>query len=93
MNGKRQKQISKFLSLVLRHQPGLIGVELEEHGWTPVADLIAKAGEHGSGFSEAELRQIVAESDKQRFDLNEDGAMIRANQGYSLAHPSRSNRI
>jgi putative RNA 2'-phosphotransferase len=36
-------------------------------------------------FSEAELKQVVADSDKQRFALSDDGTLIRANQGHSVA--------
>ena len=35
-NGKSDKQLkntSKFISLVLRHQPEVIGTTLDEHGW------------------------------------------------------------
>jgi len=31
---------SKFLSLVLRHEPEKIGIELDAQGWRPVADLL-----------------------------------------------------
>ncbi len=85
MDTNRQKRISKFLSLVLRHQPELIGIDLDAQGWTPVEDLIAKSQRHGMRFSEAELREVVADSDKQRFAFSEDGLMIRANQGHSVA--------
>src|SRR5688572_17086251 len=84
MDASRQKRISKFLSLVLRHQPELIGIDLDEHGWTLVEDLISKSHRNGMRFSEAELREVVAESDKQRFALSEDGRSIRANQGHSV---------
>ena len=84
MDGKRQKQISKFMSLVLRHQPDLIGIELDEYGWTPVEELIAKAQTNGHRFTESELREVVEKNDKQRFAFSEDGKMIRANQGHSI---------
>src|SRR5688572_19331187 len=84
MDASRQKRISKFLSLVLRHQPELMGIVLDGQGSTPVADLIAKSHKHGMRFSEAELHEIVAESDKQRFALSEDGLFIQANQGHSV---------
>ena len=38
---------SKFLSLVLRHQPQLIGVTLDEDGWTDVDMLLAGLANHG----------------------------------------------
>lgn len=84
MDAKRHKRISKFLSLVLRHRPELIGIELDAQGWVAVEELLTHAHRQGTRFSEEELRQVVAESDKQRFAFNEDGSMIRANQGHSV---------
>ena len=84
MNPKRQKHLSKFLSLVLRHRPESIGIDLDAQGWTPIEALIAKAHRQGTEISESELRQVVAESDKQRFAVSEDGMRIRANQGHSV---------
>jgi putative RNA 2'-phosphotransferase len=75
---------SKFLSLVLRHDPARIGIVLDEHGWTDVAALLAACAAHGQLITRAELEQIVATSDKQRFALSEDGTRIRANQGHSV---------
>ncbi|HRQ42590.1 MAG TPA: RNA 2'-phosphotransferase [Chloroflexota bacterium] len=82
---KRQVQISKFLSLVLRHRPEKIGLRLDEAGWTPVADLLQACNRHGFALSLAELQAVVANNDKARFSFNEDGSLIRANQGHSIA--------
>ena len=30
---KRLKNTSKFISLILRHKPEVIGISLDEHGW------------------------------------------------------------
>jgi putative RNA 2'-phosphotransferase len=75
---------SKFLSLVLRHQPDLIGLELDEAGWAPVNELLAKCASAGHALSREALEEIVRTSDKQRFALSEDGTRIRANQGHSI---------
>src|SRR5664279_196057 len=78
------KHLSKFLSLVLRHEPQRIGITLDSAGWTDVAALLAATAAHGTPITRAELDQIVATSDKQRFALSEDGMRIRANQGHSV---------
>jgi putative RNA 2'-phosphotransferase len=78
------KQTSKFLSLVLRHAPEQIGIELDAQGWTDVDDLIAKANAAGVALDRATLQEIVATSDKQRFTLSADGSRIRAAQGHSV---------
>lgn len=36
----RKKNTSKFISLILRHNPGAIGIALDEHGWADVQELI-----------------------------------------------------
>src|SRR5439155_8375856 len=77
-------RVSKFLSLVLRHEPARIGIALDEHGWTDVAALLEACAAHGVVVTRAELEQIVATSDKQRFALSDDGQRIRANQGHSV---------
>ncbi len=79
------KTLSKFLSLVLRHQPQVIGLRLDAQGWAEVDELIAKARARGTRLDRALIEAIVRDSDKQRFKLSDDGRRIRANQGHSLA--------
>jgi putative RNA 2'-phosphotransferase len=76
---------SKFLSLVLRHQPELVGLTLLPGGWVRVCDLLEAAEVHGKALSVQTLEEIVRTSDKQRFSFSPDGALIRANQGHSAA--------
>jgi putative RNA 2'-phosphotransferase len=80
----RLTSISKLLSLVLRHEPDRIGLSLDRNGWVPVQELLEKAAAWGRHFSEGELREVVATSDKQRFSISDDGLRIRANQGHSI---------
>ena len=75
---------SKFLSLLLRHQPETIGLSLDAGGWASVEELLAKLQVHGRTLSPIELDIIVRTNDKQRFSFNEDKTRIRANQGHSL---------
>ena len=77
-------QASKFLALLLRHQPERIGIELDEGGWTDVDKLLDALHAHGIDLTRAELDELVASSDKQRFAFSPDGAKIRANQGHSV---------
>lgn len=84
MNSHEAKKISKFLSLVLRHQPQKIGLTLDNAGWTVVDDLLAKLEDAGRGISPQVLEDVVAENDKQRFQFSEDRTLIRATQGHSI---------
>ncbi len=79
------KRISKFLSLVLRHNPGKIGIDMDVNGWVEVNDLIEKCAAKHVRFNKEELEEVVATNDKKRFSFNEDGTKLRANQGHSLA--------
>ena len=72
-------QISKFLSLILRHKPEEIGITLDEHGWANVKELLV-----GLNIDMTTLEQIVSTDDKQRYSFNEDKTLIRANQGHSI---------
>jgi putative RNA 2'-phosphotransferase len=76
---------SKFLSLILRHQPEMIGVALDPQGWIEVDVLLAALARHGHPLSRGELEHLVANNDKKRFAFSEDGRRIRANQGHSTA--------
>lgn len=75
---------SKFLSLVLRHDPGKIGLTLDQAGWVAVDDLLAACTTHGVKLDRALLETVVRQNDKQRFSFSEDGTRIRANQGHSV---------
>ena len=56
MNNPQQlTQISKFLSLVLRHQPETIGLELDRNGWANVEELLEKSSKHGIAIHRALL--------------------------------------
>src|SRR6185436_5896514 len=77
-------RVSKFLSLVLRHDPGRIGLQLDAAGWAEVDELIAAAARGGVEFDRETLARVVAGNDKQRFALTPDGRRIRANQGHSV---------
>lgn len=75
---------SKFLSLVLRHRPELLGLKLDAAGWVLLDELLVRLAAHGQPLTRAELQQIVATSPKQRFAISADGRSIRAQQGHSI---------
>lgn len=85
MNKECATRVSKYLSLVLRHDPAAAGVTLDAEGWVDVEELLAGAARHGFAFTRDELEEVVQTSDKQRFALSHDGQRIRANQGHSIA--------
>lgn len=81
---KENTRISKFLSLVLRHHPEAIGIQLDENGWISVDILLKQLATHGKNISKEILDHVVATNNKKRFGYNEDETKIRANQGHSV---------
>lgn len=77
------RDLSKFISLILRHKPEVIGISLDEHGWANVDDLLAGIGRTRLIDMEI-LEEIVRTDEKQRYTFNEDHTRIRANQGHSI---------
>lgn len=75
---------SKFLSLVLRHEPEKVGLTLDPQGWVGVDELLRAFAARGRGLTRDQLETIVSTSDKQRFAFSPDGTRIRANQGHSV---------
>lgn len=76
-------RISRFLSLILRHDPGAAGITLDEHGWADVDELISKVSKTMPLDMET-LEEIVRTDGKQRYSFNADKTLIRANQGHSI---------
>jgi putative RNA 2'-phosphotransferase len=81
---KNLTNISKFLSLVLRHKPEEIGIQMDDNGWVSVDELIEKCNKHAMPLDFELLEEIVIDSDKQRFTFNDDYTKIRANQGHTV---------
>jgi putative RNA 2'-phosphotransferase len=76
---------SKFLARILRHEPALLDLTMDAGGWVSVADLLRGMKRAGHRINTDELRALVADDDKNRFTLSEDGRRIRAAQGHSIA--------
>lgn len=79
----KTKDLSKYLSLILRHKPEVIGITLDEHGWANVEELINGISKTNT-FNMQMLEEIVSTDEKQRYSFNEDKTLIRANQGHSV---------
>jgi putative RNA 2'-phosphotransferase len=77
MNDKELTKKSKFLSLVLRHKPEEIGLELDNHGWASLGSLYPF-------ISPNDIDEVVAKNNKKRFEYNENKTKIRACQGHSI---------
>lgn len=79
----KKQEISKFISLILRHKPEVIGITLDKHGWANTQELIDGINKK-TPFNISMLEDIVKTDNKQRYTFNEDKTKIRANQGHSV---------
>ena len=81
---KKHIRISRFLSYVLRHRPDAVNLALDANGWVDIDALLAASAAHGRMFGRADLDLVVAQDEKRRYAISEDGRRIRASQGHSV---------
>lgn len=79
---QRLQQISKFLSLVLRHEPHRIGILLDQNGWTNLQELSKKLAQVFPDITLSDIQEIVRTDPKKRYSIQE--SRVRANQGHSI---------
>jgi putative RNA 2'-phosphotransferase len=84
MNPDQITRKSKFLSLVLRHQPETAHIQLDAAGWTPVNELLQGCARANRPMTREELEHIVTTNAKKRFEFSARGTHIRASQGHSV---------
>lgn len=77
-------RLSKAMSYALRHAPWEYELELDEHGWVNIEQLLYSFHEEKK-WSELDIKDIayvVENCDKKRFEI--DGKRIRALYGHSV---------
>ncbi|WBW94719.1 RNA 2'-phosphotransferase [Oceanirhabdus sp. W0125-5] len=80
----KSTNLSRFLSMILRHKPQVIGIKLDRNGWCSVEELLDKMNAFGKKITIEDLNKIVKTDNKQRYSFSEDKKRIRANQGHSI---------
>jgi putative RNA 2'-phosphotransferase len=80
--GKERVRISKFLSLILRHEAAKFGVTLDEHGFADVDSVLSVLQKSFPDFTQDDLPDLAAQDEKGRFEIIDD--KIRARYGHSL---------
>jgi len=91
MERRRLVKLSKFLALILRHQPERFALKLDDEGWASLSEVmeILKGLPNFRWATRADVMAVVeggAGNDKRRFQVEEN--RIRACYGHSLAHPT-----
>jgi len=78
-------QLSKFLSLVLRHKPSVLELEPDNQGFVLFEELLSALQKQPRWreVTESDILEVIDNSDKRRFELVE--GKIRALYGHSLA--------
>jgi putative RNA 2'-phosphotransferase len=79
-----RKTYGKFLSLILRHKPETIGLNLDPQGWADIESLLSGCRKKGLELDRVKLLRIVGADDKQRFQVSPNGLKIRACQGHTI---------
>ncbi len=86
LSEKQRRNLSKFLSYNLRHNPSRIGIELDVKGFTqiPIEDLITilKTVRNSPWISRKVIDALIFLDLKGRFEIRND--RIRARYGHSL---------
>jgi len=73
--------IGKYLALILRHDPGSIGLKLDKNGWADIDELVSKSKKK---LTREIIEEVVKTDNKQRYRISDDGKKIRASQGHSI---------
>lgn len=79
-------RLSKTISHALRHKPEEYSLQLDAEGWVSVEKLLDALRQRRSAWQQvsvADLERIIAESEKQRFEMN--NGKIRAYYGHSTS--------
>ena len=87
---RRLVKLSKFLSLILRHQPERFALALDGEGWAALSEVmeIVRGLPNFRWASRADVVAVVgggAGDGKRRFQV--EGRRIRARYGHSIAQP------
>ena len=77
-----EERVSRFLSLLLRHRPPDYPLAFDERGFVAWEDLFETVWRRFPEITEEELRGVIENSDKKRFELAE--GKVRATYGHSF---------
>lgn len=76
------ERISRFLSYLLRHRPKEYPLAFDAQGFVAWPDVVQRVQERFSETTEDEIRAVVTDSDKKRFELRDN--RVRATYGHSF---------
>lgn len=77
-----RKQLSKFLSGVLRHFPEDFDIDIDENGWADTKKVLSASKQKYDWVDLESVVAVVMTDDKGRYEI--DGSKIRATYGHSI---------
>ena len=83
MAGLPSERISRFLTYLLRHRPTEYPLVFDERGFVEWGDIVEIVQERFYDVTEGQIRAVVTDSEKKRFELRE--GKMRATYGHSFA--------
>lgn len=89
MSNKRLTAISKLLSFILRHKPESHGITLNNEGWADLTLLLVSLSKSKYAATLEEVKQVVKDDEKGRYQLELSNNRIRAVQGHSTTTVNR----
>jgi putative RNA 2'-phosphotransferase len=89
-DSRRLVKLSKFLSLILRHQPERFALTVDVEGWASLSEVmeILRGLPNFRWATKTDVMKVIEQGsgdDKRRFEV--DGGRIRARYGHSFAQP------
>lgn len=76
------ERVSRFLSFLLRHRPADYPLGFDQRGFVSWSDLLERVQDRFPEITEEEVRRIIEDSHKKRFELRE--GRVRATYGHSF---------
>lgn len=74
---KRLTKIAKYLTFILKHEPGSIGLAPDGEGYVNVEELVAAANASGKSITVEQVNDVVRLDEKQLYAFSEDGLRVR----------------
>ena len=85
MKTMKSRNVSFYLCFLLRHRPDILGLNMDNHGWVSVKELIEKVNADSKYTLTREMLQEIVDTDeKGRYILDNKSGKIKCCQGHSI---------
>ena len=86
---KQMDEISKYLCLLLRHQPDKAELDMDKQGWVSVEQLISGVNRHSQYHIDLTMLENIVSADKKgRYRFDDEHKKIKCCQGHSIIFSS-----